>query len=58
MEKNQSKMRQTNIQNLKELNEDKKLEFQKVFEKELETRDETIQYEIVDKRINIINKTQ
>ena len=39
-------------------NEDEKFEFQKAFEKELETRDETIQYEIVDRRINIINKTQ
>lgn len=38
-----TQIRETNIQNLDELSEEQKFEFQKAFEKELETKNEEIQ---------------
>ena len=38
-----TQIRQTNIQNLNELSEEQKFEFQKALEKELETKNEEIQ---------------
>ena len=43
-----AQIRQTNIQNLNELSEEQKFEFQKALEKELETKNEEIQILIKD----------
>ncbi len=43
-----AEIRQTNIQNLNELSEEQKFEFQKAFEKELENKNEEIQILIKD----------
>ena len=43
-----TQIRQTNIQNLNELSEEQKFEFQKALEKELETKNEEIQILIKD----------
>jgi hypothetical protein len=45
-----AEIRQTNIQNLNELSEEQKFEFQKELEKELESKNEEIQ--ILIKEIN------
>jgi hypothetical protein len=45
-----AEFRQTNIQNLNELTEEQKFEFQKALEKELESKNEEIQ--ILIKEIN------
>ena len=45
-----TQIRQTNIQNLNDLTEEQKFEFQKVIEKELESKGEEIQ--ILIKEIN------
>jgi hypothetical protein len=46
-----AEIRQTNFQNLNELSEEQKFEFQKALEKELESKNEEIQ--ILIKDINI-----
>jgi hypothetical protein len=47
-DKIKAQIRQTNIQNLNELSEEQKFEFQKSLEKELETKNEEIQILIKD----------
>jgi hypothetical protein len=48
MKKIKAEIRQTNIQNLNDLTEEQKLEFQKTLEKELESKNEDIQILIKD----------